>query len=140
MALTHQERIDDTRLLVVVWHNATDEGGLGGHQHVDQVVQLVPEVGAHSLEVGHLGGSLGLHHHPLLAPPVAGGRKVLLLLGLARVVHVDLVHEGASLGLLEQVDHGVVDGVSVLVEPSGHIVGDSSRIVDYSKVSVLVWG
>ena len=125
---------------MVVRDNATDEGGLGGHQHVDQVVQLVAEVGAHSLEIGHLGGGLGLHHHPLLAPPVAGGRKVLLLLGLARVVHVDLAHEGASLGLLEQVDHGVVDGVSVLVEPSGHIVGDSSGIVDHSKVSVLVWG
>ena len=58
---THQERINNTRLLVVVGHNAADEGGLGGHQHVDQVVQLVAEVGAHSLEVGHLGGSLGLH-------------------------------------------------------------------------------
>ena len=103
---------------MVVRDNATDEGGLGGHQHVDQVVQLVAEVGAHSLEVGHLGGSLGLHHHPLLAPPVAGGRQVLLLLGLTRAVHVDLAHEGASLGLLEQVDHGVVEGVSVLFEPA----------------------
>ena len=43
---------------MVVRHNATDEGGLGGHQYVDQVVQLVAEVGTHSLEVGHLGGSL----------------------------------------------------------------------------------
>ena len=125
---------------MVVRHNAADEGGLSAHQHVDQVVELILEVGADSLEVGHLGGSLGLHHHPLLAPPVAGGRQVLLLLGLARVVGVDLAHEGAGLGLLEQVDHGVVDGVSVLVEPSGHIVGDSSGIVDHSKVSVLVWG
>ena len=43
---------------MVVRHNATDEGWLGGHQHIDQVVQLVAEVGAHSLEVGHLGGGL----------------------------------------------------------------------------------
>ena len=54
---------------MVVRHNATDEGGLGGHQHVDQVVQLVAEVGAHRLEVRHLGSRLRLHHHPLLAPP-----------------------------------------------------------------------
>ena len=46
------------------------------------------------------------------------GRQVLLLLGLTGVVHVDLAHEGASLGLLEQVDHGVVEGVSVLFEPA----------------------
>ena len=65
----HQEGIDDSWLLVVVGHDAADEGGLGGHQHVDQVVQLVPEVGAHRLEVRHLGGRLRLHHHPLLAPP-----------------------------------------------------------------------
>ena len=129
-----------TWLFVIVGHNATNEGGFSRHQHVDQVVQLISEVGADSLEVGHLCGRLGLHHHPLLSPPVPGGWQVLLLLGLPRVVHVDLIHEGAGLGLLQQVDHGVVDGVSVLVEPSGHIVGDSSRIVDYSKVSVLVWG
>ena len=43
---THQERINNTRLLVVVGHNATDEGRLSGHQHVDQVVQLVAEVGS----------------------------------------------------------------------------------------------
>ena len=68
------------------------------------------------------------------------GRQVLLLLGLTGVIHVDLAHEGASLGLLEQVDHGVVDGVSVLVEPSSHVLGDTSGIEDHSKVSVLVWG
>ena len=66
------------------------------------------------------------------------GRQILLLLGLARVVHVDLAHEGASLGLLEQVDHGVVDGVPVLVEPSSDVVGHSSGVVDDGKVSVLV--
>ena len=82
---------------MIVGHNATDEGGFSGHQHVDQVVQLISEVGADSLEVGHLGGSLGLHHHPLLAPPVAWWRQILLFLGLAGVVHVDFIHQGASL-------------------------------------------
>ena len=136
----HQEGIDDSWLFVVIRHNAADEGGLGGHQHVDQVVQLVAEVGAHRLEVRHLGGGLRLHHHPLLAPPVAGGRQVLLLLGLARVVGVDLAHEGAGLCLLEQVDHGVVDGVPVLVEPASDVVGHSAGIVNNGKVSVLVCG
>ena len=82
---------------MIVGHNATDEGGFSGHQHVDQVVQLISEVGADSLEVGHLGGSLGLHHNPLLAPPVAWWRQILLFLGLAGVVHVDFIHQGASL-------------------------------------------
>ena len=40
----HQEGIDDSWLLVVVGHDAADEGGLRRHQHVDQVVQLVLHV------------------------------------------------------------------------------------------------
>ena len=106
-----------TWLFVVVGHDATNEGRLSRHQHVDQVVQLISEVGADGLEVGHLCGSLGLHHHPLLASPVSWGRQVLLLLGLARMIHVDFIHEGAGLRLFEQVHHSVIDWVSVLVEP-----------------------
>ena len=82
---------------MIVGHNAADERGLSTHQHVDQVVQLVPEVGADSLEVGHLCGSLRLHHDPLLSPPVARGWQVLLFLGLAGVISVDFNHEGAGL-------------------------------------------
>ena len=85
------------KLLVGVRHDATDEAGFGRHQHVDQVVQLVTEVGADGLEVGHLCSSLGLHHDPLLSPPVARGWQVLLFLGLARVISVDFNHEGAGL-------------------------------------------
>ena len=85
------------KLLVGVRHDATDEAGFGRHQHVDQVVQLVPEVGADGLEVGHLGSRLGLHHHPLLPPAVAGRRQILLLLGLSRVVGVDFDEERAVL-------------------------------------------
>merc|ERR1719239_1491532 len=55
---------------VCIGNDAADEGRLGRHQHVDQVVQLVPEVGADGLEVGHLCGRLGLHHHPLFTPAV----------------------------------------------------------------------
>ena len=54
----NKEGVDHSGLLVVVGHNATDEGGLSCHQHVDQAVQLVPKVGADSLEAGHLGSSL----------------------------------------------------------------------------------
>ena len=85
------------KLLVGVRHDATDEAGFGRHQHVDQVVQLVPEVGADGLEVGHLCSRLGLHHHPLLPPAVTGWRQVLLLLGLSGVVGVDFAEESAIL-------------------------------------------
>ena len=87
----HKEGVNDARLFVVVGHNATDERGLGGHQHVHQVVKLILEVGAHRLEVGHLGSSLGLDHHSLLSPSVAGDGQIFLLLGLAWVVGVDLI-------------------------------------------------
>ena len=66
------------------------------------------------------------------------GRQILLLLGLTRVVGVDLAHQGTGLRLLEQVDDGVVDGVAVLVEPTSDVVRHSSGIVDHSKVSVLI--
>ena len=86
-----------TWLFVIVGHNATDKGGLSRHQHVDQVVQLISEVAADGFEVGHLCGGLGLHHDPLLSPPMSWGRQVLFLLGLARMIHVDFKHEGAGL-------------------------------------------
>ena len=68
------------------------------------------------------------------------GRQILLLLGLARVVGVDLAHQRTGLRLLEQVDDGVVDGVAVLVEPTSDVVGHSAGIVNNGKVSVLVCG
>ena len=139
MGLTHQERIDDTRLLVVVGHNATDERGLGGHQHVDQVVQLVPEVGADGLEVGHLCGRLGLHHHPLFTPAVAGWGQILLFLGLSGMVGVDFAEKRTILRLLQQIDNGVIDGIAVLVEPSSAVVRHGPGIVDDGKVSISEW-
>ena len=114
------------KLLVGVRHDATDEAGFGRHQHVDQVVQLVPEVGADGLEVGHLGRRLGLDHDAPLAATVARRGEVLLLLGLAGMVHQALVEEGAAGGLLEEVHDGVVDGVAVLVQPARHVVGDDA--------------
>ena len=69
---------------------------------------------------------------------MAGRREVLLLLGLARVVGVDLVEEVALGGLLEEVDHGVVDRVAVLIQPAGDVVGDDAGVVGHSEVGVLV--
>ena len=39
-----EEGVDQARLLDVVGHDAADKAGLGGHQHVDEVVKLVLEV------------------------------------------------------------------------------------------------
>lgn len=50
----------------------------------------------------------------------------------------DLVEQVAGLGLLEQIDHRVVDGVPVLVQPAGHVVGDGAGVVDAREVGVLV--
>merc|ERR1719249_330010 len=133
-----QEGVNLAGFLVVVGHNATDEGRFSRHQHVDQVVQLIPEVGADSLEVGHLCGGLRLHHNPLLTPPVSWWRKILLFLGLAGVIHIDLAHEGTGLSLLQQVNNSVVDGIPVLVQPSSDVVGDSSGIMDNGKVGIFV--
>ena len=124
------------KLLVGIRHNATDEAGFGRHQHVDQVVQLVPEVGADGLEVGHLCSRLGLHHHPLLSPAVTWWRQILLFLCLSRVVSIDFNEKRAILGLLQQIHNCVVDGISVLVKPPSAVVRDSSGIVDDGKVSV----
>lgn len=64
--------------------------------------------------------------------------EILLLLGLSRVVSVDLSHKFDTYRLLEKIDNSVIDGISVFVQPAGHIVGNSSGIMDNSKVSILV--
>ena len=110
-----KEGVNNAGLLVIVGHNATDERGLSAHQHVDQVVQLILEIRADSLEVGHLGCSLRLDHNPLLASPTSWGRQILLLLCLSRVVTPPLHHQRADLGFLEEIHNSVIDGISVLV-------------------------
>ena len=132
-----KEGVNNAGLLVIVGDNATDEAWLSGHQHVDQVVQLILEVGGDSLEVGHLGGSLGLDDNSLLSSPVAGGREVLLLLGLSRMVRIAFNHQLTGLGLLEDVHHSVIDGVPVLVKPSGEIIAHGTSVVYHSKMSIL---
>ena len=103
---------------MIVRDNTTNEGWFSCHQHVDQVVELILEVRADSLEVGHLGSSLGLDHDPLLTSPVSRRRQILFLLGLARMIRVALNHQSAGLCLLEKIHHSVIDRISVLVKPS----------------------
>ena len=133
-----QEGINNSRLLVIVWNNASDEGRFRGHQHVDQVVQLILEVGADSLEVGHLGGSLGLDHHPLLSSSMSRRWKIFFFLCLSRMVRVTFDHQVAALGLLEQIHHGVVDWIPVLVQPSCQVVAHGAGVVSHGKMGVLI--
>ena len=122
-----------------IGNDAADEGRLSRHQHVDQVVQLVPEVGADSLEVGHLCGRLGLHHHPLFTPAMSWWGQILLLLGLSRMVGIDFAEKRTILRFLQQIDNGVIDGIAVLVEPSSAVVRHGPGIVDDGKVSISEW-
>ena len=132
-----KEGVNNSGLLVIVRDNATDEAWLSGHQHVDQVIELILEVGADCLEVGHLGGSLGLDDNSLLSSPVSRGREILLLLGLSRMVRVALNHELTGFGLLEDVHHSVIDRIPVLVEPSGEVIAHGASVVYHSKMSIL---
>ena len=134
-----KEGIHLARLFVRIGNDAPDEGRLSRHQHVDQVVQLVPEVGADGLEVGHLCGRLGLHHHPLFTPAVAWWWQILLLLRLSRMVGIDFAEKRTILRLLQQIDNGVIDGITVLVEPSSAVVRHGPGIVDDGKVSISEW-
>merc|ERR1712061_941971 len=58
--------------------------------------------------------------------------------GLARVVFPEENQQGAGGGGLHDLDHGVVDGVLVLLKPSSDVVGHDASVVGDGKVSVLV--
>ena len=46
----HQGRVQEQGGLVVVWHDATDEVGIGGVEGGQELVKLGPEGGGHGLE------------------------------------------------------------------------------------------
>merc|ERR1712012_368466 len=58
--------------------------------------------------------------------------------GLARVVLPKVDEELARAGALHDLNNGIVDGVLVLLEPVGHVVGHDTSVVRDGKVSVLV--
>merc|ERR550532_1874913 len=111
-------------LLVGVGHKATDEVGLarvkGGHQlsQGDQVD------GGHSLAAASL---------LLLLALILGGGG-----GLAGVVSPQVDQQGAGRGGLEDLHYAVVDGVLVLLQPVGHVVGHDTSVVRHTEVSILV--
>merc|ERR1719471_451549 len=109
-------------LLVGVGHKATHKVGLarveGGHQ-LDQGDEVD---GGDSLAATLL----------LLALLLGSGG------GLARVVFPEENQQGAGGGGLHDLDHGVVDGVLVLLKPSSDVVGHDASVVRDGKVSVLV--
>merc|ERR1719412_306673 len=107
--------------LVGVGHHATDEVGVGLVEGGHQVIKLTLEEGGHSLAASLL--------LPVL---VLGG-----LQGLAGVVSETLDHEGVA-SILDQLDDGVVEGILVLLEPSGQVVRDSGGVVDDGKVRIRV--
>merc|ERR1719356_426666 len=122
LVLVHNKAgFNTSRLLVGVRHHATDEVGLslveGGHQ----IVKLSLEAGRH-----------GLAALALLPVLVLGGFQ-----GLARVVLEALNGERVS-SVLDQLDDGVVEGILVLLQPSGQVVGDGGGVVDDGKVRVRI--
>merc|ERR1711899_147185 len=58
--------------------------------------------------------------------------------GLARVVKPKVDEELARAGALHDLNNGIVDGVLVLLQPVGHVVGHDTGVVRDSKVGVLV--
>merc|ERR1719192_1635334 len=117
----HQARLHATRLLVGVGHHATDEVGLGLVEGGHQVVELALEVGGD-----------GLAALALLPVLVLGS-----LQGLARVVLEALDGKGVA-SILDQLDDGVVEGILVLLQPSGQVVGHGGGVVDDGKVRIRV--
>ena len=112
-----------TWLLVIVGDDAADEVRLGGVQRVHQRVEL------HGVEAGH-----GLAAAALLLLPLL---VALLLPPLAGVV-AEAVDDQVVGARLHQLHHGVIQGVLVLLQPPGDVVGDGACVVDDGKVRILV--
>merc|ERR1719430_612408 len=117
----HEAGLDTAGDLVGVGHHTTDEVGVGLVEGGHQVVQLALEVGGH-----------GLAALTLLPVLVLGS-----LQRLARVVLEALDGQGVAT-VLDQLDNGVVEGILVLLQPSGQVVGHGGGVVDDGKVRVRI--
>ena len=78
------------------------------------------------------------HDNFLLSSSVTWWGSVIFLLGLSRMVSVDFLHQLASSCLLEQVYNSIIDGISIFVQPTSDIVGNSTSVVNAGKVSILI--
>merc|ERR1719336_3138364 len=123
LVLVHDEfRLRTSWLLVSVWHNTTNEVGLGLVEGGHQVIKLTLEVGGHSLAAS-------------LLLPVRG------ILGslqrLARVVSEALDGQRVAT-ILDELNNGVVERIFVLLQPASQVVGDSGSVVNDGKVRIRV--
>merc|ERR1719308_29589 len=56
---------------------------------------------------------------------------------LARMIKPQVNHQ--SIGSpLQYINNSVIDRILILLKPGSHIIGDSSSVVDDSKVSILI--
>lgn len=106
-----QVGVDHARLLQLVRDDATDEVGLSGSQGGHQIVELL------LVRRRHGGETAALLTTSALAAAAAAG-----VAGLTRMIGEDL-HQQLVRGLLELVDHRVVQRILVLLEPAGDVVG-----------------
>merc|ERR1719391_548231 len=111
-------------LRVVVWHNASDEVGIGGVEGGQQGIKLGSEGRGHGFE------SLG-----------TGVLSLLLLFGdllrLSWMVSEKINHK-LIVTLLQLVHNRVVALILVLCQPVSDVVVDDASVVSKSKVGVLV--
>lgn len=106
----HQVRVNHARLLQLVGDDATDEVGLSGTQGGHQVVQLLP-----------IRGRYGGETTALLATTALAAAAATGVTGLTGMVGEDFYQQLVS-GLLELIDHRVVQRVLVLLQPAGDII------------------
>merc|ERR550519_2845153 len=121
--LVHDQRgLDLAGLLVGVGHKATHKVGLAGEQ------------GGHQLNQGNeVDGGDGLAATLLLLAVILGSGC-----GLAGVIFPQKNEQSTSGSGLHHLNNSVVDGVLVLLKPSGDVVRHNAGVVRDGKVSVLV--
>lgn len=124
----HQVSVNHARLLQLVGDDATHEMGLCRAQRGHQVVQLLPVRRRHSGEATTLLATASL------AASITTGRR-----RLARMVGEDL-HQQFVGGLLQLIDDGVVEGVLVLLQPTGDVVRHATGVMGNGEVAGRVAG
>merc|ERR1719166_897383 len=123
--LVHDQwRLNLSGLLVSVGHKATDEVGLASVESGHQLSQRDQVDGGDGLTAATLLLLLAL----LLG---SGG-------GLAGVIGPEKGQQLTLGGGLEHLHHAVVNGVLVLLQPAGDVVGHDTGVVRNGEVSVLV--